>query len=180
MLNFLPQNNKKKIILEYLSRILIMLLIFLFFAVVLLISLFIPSIIFSKYKNQTVKNQLESIKITNINENQDPIELIKKINTMIGILSGGNTVSLLMSNTIQKIISLKNKDIEILSISISDNSTSSEKIIINGIAKTRDGLTLFDKDLKNDGLFYSVDLPISNLIKNTNAQFTITLIYNKK
>ncbi len=180
MLSFLPQNNRKKVIAEYLSRVFVIFLVFLFSSAVILIFLFIPSAIFSKYKNQTVNNQLESIKVADRSKNQDPTELIKKINAMVGMLSNEKTASILMSDMIQKIISLKNKNIQISSISISKDNSASEKIIISGVAKTRDDLTMFDNDLKNDDSFYSVDLPISDLIKNTDAQFTITLVYNKK
>ena len=180
MLNFLPQKNKKKIIIEYFTRLLIALLTFLLFAVVLLMFLFIPSAIFSKYKNNTVKNQLSSINIADANKGQDQIDLIKRVNAMVGILSNKKTENIPMTDMIQKVILLKNDNIKVLSISISEYGTSSEKIIVNGVAKTRDDLTMFDKNLINNGSFYSVDLPVSNLIKNIDAQFTITLVYNKK
>jgi len=180
MLSFLPQNNRKVIIKEYLSRVFVVFLQFLSVSVVVLIFLFVPSAIFSKYKNKTVNNQLESIKAESMNKNQDPTELIKKINAMVSILFDDKSSTIPMTDMIEKIISLKNKNIQISNISISKNEKGSENITLSGVAKTRDDLTDFNNSLKSDGFFASVDLPISALIKNTNAQFSIKLVYNKK
>ena len=180
MLNFLTPDNRRAVIKEYLSRDLVVLLVSLSLAVIVLIFLFIPSAIFSKYNNKTVNNQLESSRGASMSKSQDPTELIKKINTMVGILSDSKSSPILMSDMITKIISLKNKGILISNISISKDNKGTENISISGVAKTRDNLTEFNNDLKNDGTFSTVDLPISALIKNTNAQFSIKLVYNKK
>lgn len=180
MLSFLPLTNRKRVITEYLSRVNIVLLAFILLAVIILIILFVPSAIYSKYKNATVSNQFLITKANNPNDIQNPIELIKKLNSMITILSSQKGISILMSDMVQKILSIKNKNIQLTNISISKDNDTIEKIVLSGVAKTRDDLTQFNNDLKNDGSFASVDLPITALIKNTDAQFTVTLTYNKK
>jgi hypothetical protein len=167
-------------IIEYFSRVLVMFSWFFLLAAILLIFLFVPSAVFSKYKYGTVKYQFEYIKAAGFIKGEDPIQLIRRVNIMTDILSNKGVSPILMSDIIVKIISLKSRDIKILSISISSDSLTSGKIRVDGIANTRDALTLFDKDLKGDGLFSNVDLPVSNLIKNTDAPFSITLTYNKK
>src|SRR5690349_8660857 len=149
MLSFLPQNNRKVIITEYLSRIFIVFLNFSFIGLIILIALFVPSSIFSKYKSATVKNQLETVKIASSQESQDPVELIKKINAMVSILSKEDTTPILMSDMIQKIVDLKNKDIKITAINIAKDLSGMERISVSGVGKTRDSLTTFNKDLKD-------------------------------
>lgn len=177
MLNFLPQRNKKQVAEEYFLRDMIFFLVVVFLSLFLLVILFIPSAIYSKYKNNTIKNQLEMMENTK-GSNTDTVALVKKLNEMAGVLSKDNSAT--ASDLIEKILSLKKGNISISSFSINDSATDSKTIVINGISKTRDDLTAFNKALISDGTFYSVDLPISDLIKNSDEDFSITLIYKLK
>jgi hypothetical protein len=175
MLNFLPQKNKNQVIYEYLLRITIFLSLFIFVSSLILISLFLPSFFYTKLKDTSINNQLELAKQKNLNNGVDPIVFIKNVNRLSVALSDNSTVQ--YSDIIDKVMSLKNKDIKILSISISeDNSSGGKKVLINGIANTRDSLTLFDKDIRVDGFFNTVVFPISNFIKSTNSEFSATLV----
>jgi len=180
MLNYLQQKNKKQIILEYLLRVSVFLLSSIFITSLILIILFLPSFFFSKYKNDTVNNQLGSITTESSNVKDDPILTIKNTNKLVTGLSQDNASPITYSGIVNKIISLKNKDIKILSISIKSNpdNTSNRLVQITGVANTRDSLTLFEKDIKNDGFFSSVNFPVSNFIKSTDSEFTATLITN--
>jgi len=176
MLNFLQQKNKKQIIFEYLLRVSIYLLLFIFVSTIILISFFIPSFFFTKYKNDTVTSQLLSIKQKNSNLSEDPIVFIKKINNLAPVLSN-NVSPLTYSDIVSKIVSLKNNDIKILSITITkETNTGGKRIILGGVANTRDSLTLFNKDLESDGFFNQVTFPVSNFIKSLDAEFSATLI----
>src|SRR5258706_823201 len=121
MLNFLPQNNRKRIITEYLLRIVLFVFIFIAIACLFLIALFLPSVFFSTYKNQTIHQQLESVTTLDKNNSEDPIKLIKNINTMVRVFLRGQGNSLSTSEIIKKVVSLKNKDIQITNISLSEN-----------------------------------------------------------
>jgi len=172
MLNFLPKNNRKTVAIEYFSRTLIIFLSSFFVSLLVLIILFIPSAIFSKYKYNSLTIQLNSIKATYQNTNEDPTALIKKINTLTRLLSvPDNFVS--NSDVIKKIVALKSDNIKIISFSIM-KADSVRKISISGTALSRDDLTLFDKNLKKDGFFSNVNLPISDLIKD-GSDFNITM-----
>ena len=177
MLNFLPQENKNKIVREYILRVAIFLMLFVFIASIILISLFAPSFFFAKYKDDTVKTQLEMAKQKNSGKIQDPILFIKNVNRLSVALSDNSGPTASYSDIISKIVSLKNKDIKITSISISeDNATTNKRITIDGVANTRDSLTTYEKDLKVDGFFGNVIFPVSDYIKSTNSEFTATLI----
>ncbi len=180
MLNFLPDKNKKNIILEYILRTFVFLFSFILIALLLLTFLFVPSAFFSKYKNKTVTDQLQSVKMINSTQGIDAVALIKKLNGIVKVLSNNNQKNIAASDLIHKIITLKSSSIKIYSISIANDDPNQEKIILTGVADTRDDLTAFDTHLVSDGIFASVDLPVANLIKNTDADFTITLVYNKK
>lgn len=181
MLNFLPQKNKKQIIFEYLLRITVFLLLFIFGSSLILISLFFPSFFFVKYKNDTVNSQLELVKQKNISKGEDPIVSINNVNILSVALAGDANSALSYSEIIKKIVSLKNDGIKISSIAISkENSTGIKNVLINGIADTRDSLSLYENNIKTDGYFDSVIFPVSNFIKSSNAEFSITLTYRNK
>lgn len=50
------------------------------------------------------------------------------------------------------------------------------QIVLSGVAETRDDLSLFRDNLENDPRFSSVELPLSSLVKDIDAAFSVTLI----
>ncbi|MCX6717151.1 MAG: hypothetical protein NTU76_00555 [Candidatus Taylorbacteria bacterium] len=180
MLNFLTQNIKNKVINEYSLRIVVVLLIMVFIVCVFLISLFLPSFFMSIYKNSAVDDQYKMMLSNTKEDSINSIEIVKENNSLISVLSSGTqNISTSTSEFIEKIFLLKNQNIKISSISVS-NKTNEVKIIIGGISKTRDGLTLFNKALKNSHYFDEIILPVVNLLKSTDIEFSITLIYKQK
>jgi hypothetical protein len=177
MLHFLPQKNRKQIFLEYGTRFLILLFVFIFIAGIFLIVLFSPSFIFSTYKDQTVKNQLASAGILQQSNDNDPMRIIKNANALLPVLSDEDASGMLTSDLIQKIVSLKNQNVHIQSIAMTDISGASKTFVITGTADTRDDLTAYDNSLSIDGTFSHIDLPVSDLIADADNQFTITLMY---
>ena len=92
-------------------------------------------------------------------------------------LSSNEVKNMTYNDIVNKIVSLKNKDIKIFSIDITEGDAITDKeITIKGIANTRDSLTLFEKDIKTDGFFSNVLFPVSNFIKNSDSEFSATLI----
>jgi len=178
MLNFLLEKNKKKIVTEYFFRVFIYFLMFSLFVLVLLISLFLPSNFHSKYKNMNVSQQLLLIKGEVGENSEDPMGIIEEINKFSKVFTFEEDMTS-FSEIVEKIVLLKNKNIKLSEFSIVEDKEESIKIIIRGISKTRESLTSFDKELKNGGYFQSVELPVSDLIKNIDSDFTITLIYKK-
>ena len=181
MLNFLLEKNKKLVTIEYFLRVAIYFFLFTFFSLIILISLFLPSIFYSKYQNNNISSQLLSIKGKVGEKSENPIETIKGINKFTEVFINENeTNKVQFSHIIDKIISLKNKNIKISSFSVSKDINDNIKIVLNGVSGFRDSLTSFDRDLKKDGYFKSVELPVSYLIRNIDADFTMTLIYKKQ
>lgn len=181
MLNFLPQKNKNQIIFEYIFRVFSVFLIFSLISSLMLSALFIPSYFFVNLKNDNFKNQLQLIKEKTAYKGEDPILYIKNVNRLSVALSDDIKTDIKYSDLISKIVDLKNKNIQISSINITnDEKTINKKILLGGNAITRDGLTLYEKELKTDGFFDSVIFPVSNFLQSENSQFSATLIYQYK
>lgn len=177
MLNFVLNKDKKEILSEYFLRVFIYFFVFLLFAFVILFSLFMPSVFYSEYKKDTIGQQLNLMRKEISKNDSDPIEIIKKVNLLSNVLTDIKINQ--FSHIIDDIILLKNTGIKINSISIVDYDKNTIKITISGLSKTRNNLTNFDKELKKSGFFQSVDLPVSNLIKNIDADFSMILISKK-
>ncbi len=177
MLNFITKNNRRKIALEYFSRFSIIFLIFIFFIVIILTTLFIPSTISSRYKDENLTNQLTSIENIYKNKGEDPTKLIRQINALSAALSNKDTIT--MSDIVEKVISLKTNDIKISSMGIVNGDALSKQITVSGISNNRDALTLFAKNIKSDGLFSDINFPVSDLIRD-NSTFSITMTLNPK
>ena len=175
MLNFLSQKNRKPIIYEYLYRIAVCFLTFVFLSAVLLIILFVPSFFFAKYKSDTIKTQFESIQQKNIDQKTDPTKLIRDVNKLSIIFSNEAGSQVTSGDIIAKIISLKNKNIKISSMTITEKDDGGREISLAGTANTRDDLTTFAGNIKTDGFFKSLTFPLSDFIKSVNSEFTATL-----
>lgn len=174
MLHFLPKENKKKVVTEYILRNAIFLFIFTAISVCVLIFLFLPSMFFSQLRSQTISNQLKSVEQTGTINSKDTVTLIKNINITVKALSDQMSY-IPLSSVIQGIIFLKNNDIKISGISITVNADNTKNVTITGSSNTRDSLTLFNQNLRADDSFSNVTLPISTFIKDTNISFTMTL-----
>ncbi len=181
MLNFLTQNIKNKVINEYSLRLVVVLLIMILIVVTFLIILFLPSLFISTYKSIAINDQYKTTMSNIKKDSLNSIEIVKEKNNLISALSHNNSkdISTSTSELIEKIFLLKNENIKISSISIS-NTLEEVKLIIGGISKTREGLTLFNKALKNSQYFDKIILPVVNLLKGTDIEFNITLIYKQK
>ena len=180
MFNFLPQINKKEVISEYLMRFFSLLLLFVFLSILVLISFFSPAFFLAKYKGDVISSQLATVKQQNVDKTTDPILFIKNVNRLLVSMSDSGNSNISDAYIINKIIKLKNKDIKVLSLDIKTDSNYNRTIVLGGVANTRDSLTLFEKDIKTDGFFDSVIFPVSNFIKSSDSQFSVTLTYKNK
>jgi len=180
MLNFLPQNNKKKVVREYLYRFSSLFFLFLFFVLIILFSFFVPSYFFVTYKNAAVSDQLALSILESKNKKVDITATISDTNGLIRILSSEDTSLTVRSEILKKLLNDKQKQISLTSLNFLNNDDGSMNVEISGIAETREDLINFEKNLKNDSSFSNIDSPVSDLLKSINADFSVTLKYSKK
>ena len=57
-----------------------------------------------------------------------------------------------------------------------NDATKGKKVTVLGIAPSRELLLLFRRALEDDVAFKKVDLPISNFVKGSNIEFSLSLI----
>jgi hypothetical protein len=144
--------------------------------VLLLIMSFIPTAIYSKYKNRTVDAQLGLVKSTQTTDEKETSLIVTKLNGLADVLSRDSD-QISSIGLVDKILSLKNSNISLVSLSILEGENGLRKITVSGISRSRDDLTRFNKNLISDGSFGNIDLPVSNLIKNSDLNFTMTMTH---
>lgn len=75
---------------------------------------------------------------------------------------------------VAEVISQKTAGIKIENISY-ENSVKGKTVKVQGIARSREQLLLFRRALEESGAFKEVDLPISNFVKGSNIQFSLSM-----
>lgn len=180
MFNLLPDNLKNKVKSEYRLNFLIMILLFIIILQISSLIFLFPSWLISMNKENEIMTQAERVnkslldsKIININAKVDSINsTLKIINSTIEYPK--------FKPFIDSIIFQKIKDISISEFDYSSNNDITGKIILAGIATTREALVLFVSKLEQTKLFDKVDLPISNFTKNKDIDFSINMTILKK
>jgi hypothetical protein len=179
MLNFLPEQLRKSVKREYLLRVLSIFLGFLFFAGIILIALFVPSQALYLYKDAVVSNELSMMKSVEAISKDDPVRAIRSANDIIKS-TDLNIQTVRISDLVLSALKIKGSGVSVTDISVSTNDPLSKFVIsVGGISKSRDGLISFVKDLKDGGMFSSVDLPVSDLVKSTDVDFSLKLYVKK-
>ena len=177
MINLIPNEERKKMIKDLYFRFVVVA----FFAIgtsVLAASIsLLPSYFFSSIKADLANTKLDTQKKEPAPVvEQTTLGVVKDLNGKISLIERAQKNKYLVSNRfISEILTQKMSDIKITEMSYESN-TEKGKLIIKGTAPSRNRLLSFRKKLEEDRNFSKVDLPISNFIKDSDIQFSITLI----
>lgn len=174
MFTLLPEQNKKSLFKEY--RIRLFAVIFLFLTAFCLIStaLLFPSYISLYFERGVLED--ESARITaEIKEKNEKgiVETLARINhTLVAVKPSESNVL-----TVTKLILDKlPQGISIDRFVYTRGDGADSSLSIQGIAGTRSELITFSRDLEKQPVFTKVDLPISNLAKQSEVPFTLTVL----
>lgn len=177
MLELLPKNQKKALKREYFLRVLAVALLMLSAVGAPSLVSLSPSYFLSLEKEKIVAKQFAEIEksrkiIMDDKEFQSDIKNLKEVIDLLKPFE--KTISI--GDFIANIVSNKNYEIKIYSITANYYKKDKYQIIVNGNAINRDMLKSFVENLKGSNLFENVNLPISNFTKITDIDFGITLI----
>lgn len=175
MPNLLPEEEKKKLFNDYSRRIASASLISLTIVVIIAAILLAPSYYLSVSKLEDEKNNLATLEQSlSYRESRNTEEELKKTEDMIEVIS-----TYLQNGSPEydfgaSLQALPN-GVAVLSLSWRSVSATESEITISGLAQSRDSLLSFSKNLEKIKGFLKVDLPISNLAKETGAPFVVTV-----
>jgi Tfp pilus assembly protein PilN len=176
MFNLLPEPEKKQILNEYSTRRLDVALFFLFIiGLISVISIF-PSFVLSSVKVTDSKRNIDAIKNSSILKEADQLnsQLSQANQKLLALRPPKQEIS--MSTIFQAVIADKSTNVRLSSFLLQNGTgATGDKVIVRGVARTREDLSAFVSQLKKDPLFTNVDLPVSSFAKDQNADFSITI-----
>lgn len=81
----------------------------------------------------------------------------------------------LFTESLRKFVAAGSSGVRVQSISF-ERAKEGNKMVVSGVASTRDSLLAFARALEESGSFKEVDLPVSSLARSSNIDFTIEII----
>ncbi len=175
MANLLPQKERGRFELEYRLRLLIVSLLFLMVTFTVGVIFLLPSYFISKSKEESIMRQSDLLKKTiTLREGDISVKSLlstkQKINQLILIQKHTPQIEIMRA-----IIRNINSGVTVNAFYYIREKDTEGEIKITGKANSRTKLLSFSNRLKKEGIFKRVDLPVSNLAKDSNIAFSITL-----
>jgi Tfp pilus assembly protein PilN len=175
MRNLLPEKNKRENHLEYRLRLVILYLVWIFVSIFIFLVFLIPCYIISLSREAEFAQKSEKVSgsVAAKGAADSKAKLNKSQNEVVTIeaLDGQSVVR----GIIDTILSYKTAGIQLIGFTIGRLQNGQRQVSITGNSKDRESLVTFSKQLSMEKLFTSVNLPVSNLSKDSNIGFSITL-----
>lgn len=193
MLNILPTEEKKKILVEYRLRLGVVSVFALGALVFSSLILLAPSYMLAVVKHNSISEELSALELKQSNAGQEKEVGVqirdenKKIDLFLkglkpdlqvrptadgGLGDTGGRLS--PPQAIMSILGIKGDAVKIQGFTY-DASALQERFVVTGVAADREGLAHFVEILKKDPTFTKVELPISSYVKSSNIDFSIVV-----
>ena len=177
MINLIPNEEKKKMFKDFYFRLATLVF------VLLSVSIFVGSIsMLPSYFSSSVEKgffeerlALQNFEAAN-STGQNMSITVEDLKNRLNLIERETDNNFLSERVINKIISKRIEGIKINEISYQLGSSGEEKINVNGNALSREILLSFRLSFEKDQSFSKVDLPISNFVKGSDIEFSLTLI----
>jgi hypothetical protein len=178
MINLIPNEEKKRSRRSFYVRLLVIFFFMISITIFIASVAILPSYVLSSAKKIAANYKLESQKKEPIPPiNKETLATIHDLDEKLILIEKSEKNKYEVSKkVIDEIIKQKMYDIEVTLISYRDDPQNGKGVEIHGVAPSRERLLLFRQALQEDPSFQSVDLPISNFVKGSNIQFSLSLM----
>ncbi len=175
MFNVLPDILKKEIAAEYRFRLITTVCFFVLCIQIAIVVLLLPPWMFTFYKEKDAQGQISFLQQSPDSQNAEALKNVisstnHKINIIHTTLVYPEIVPLL-----NNVLLYKNEKVRINNFHYTTDGAGKVSVVVGGIATTRESLVSFVKKLQDSGMYSSVDLPVSNLAKDKDIEFRMTL-----
>jgi hypothetical protein len=178
MINLLPPHAQKKVQIEYWIRVCSVWIFLLGVACIIVGSLLVPSLVLVQSQLKVYSGEYQNASSQNdLYENLEQ-EVRVANDTAAHLVSSDKNV--LFSSLISEVEEVADRTVLIKSISLSRTKELVESIQISGEAVSRSALVEFRDELESSPLFISAALPLSNLAKDKDVPFSITIVINNE
>jgi Tfp pilus assembly protein PilN len=176
MINLLPISEIKRTTSEYHMRLVITSLMMLVLLTMVAIISLAPSYLLASHKREIVQQELAKLgdNSASLQEQKDLEAVVKQTESAIQLLSLDKQGLLVSQDVMRKISWYGTDSIKITGIYY-DVKNDGQSVSLKGFAANRKSLTDFADMLKRDPLFSGASLPISDLVKDKDINFTIMI-----
>lgn len=176
MFTLLSTQHKKYMMRQYRLRLATVIALLASAALIFSIVLLIPSHVTLRAETNrlNIENEIQAKEIKMQNA-KGLVQTLDEIKSMSSLVSIEETEIFL---ALKLVLDAKSPDISITSINYARGAKSKSKLSLSGTASSRSDLIEFSRKLGGEKLFSSIDLPISNLAKETDVKFGLTVIGN--
>jgi hypothetical protein len=185
MINLIPNTERKQMVRSFYHKLAVLFFIMCSISVFIFFVALLPSYFLSSVKNSAIDSKLDTQSSEPVPlPDQQTLSVIQDLDNKLGIVENSQNDKFIVSEkVINAIIVKKMPNIKITEISYENNplkaqegSAMGKKVVIKGVAPSREVLLLFRQALEDGANFKQVDLPVSNFIKGSNIQFHLGLI----
>jgi hypothetical protein len=170
MFNLLLQKEKKSVYREYTLRLLSVIFLA-FFAVMFIGAIFLlPSYVRLRLEERA--HAAEILNIKKIDTDQELAVLLADAKIKISGLSTEKKIS--SKTVIENIVAARGNGIVLNGIEYVHEGKEIH-IRVSGISERRENLVAFSKELERDPIFNTVDVPVSNFVKDRDIEFSFEI-----
>lgn len=174
MFTLLPEQHKKKLWKQYRMRLVSFFCFFVTAVFLIAIGFLFPSYLSLSLDKNTLSSDVSDLESKiSIKNSKGLKETLDQIKTTLSLVKPDETSIL---NSIQIILKQMPGGISVQSINYIRGQGAPSSITISGIASERDNLISFTKQLQKELSFTNVTLPVSNLAKEFNVPFSLTIL----
>ncbi len=176
MFNLLPEKEKKELFREYRLRRGILWLSVAFLLGVLFCIFLIPSFLISSSKGDEVERRIESVRQSTIFEETDVLN--QRLTTAsLKIKTFENfSISPPIHDVFEKVTEMRGSDIRIRGLQYrKSEDPRAAMILVAGVARDRNSLRDFVKELEQHENFARVNLPVASFAREQNLDFSLEI-----
>jgi hypothetical protein len=174
MINLLPPHARKQVQVEYWIRVCSVWVSLMGLACIIIGLLLTPSLILVQSQLNLYDNEYQNASAQN-NVYESLEESVHLANTISMQLMSSNSEAL-FSDLLFEVEKIARRSVVLDSIAFTGTEALVESIQLSGEALSRSLLVQFRDDLEESPFFESVELPLSNLAKDKDVPFNITII----
>lgn len=178
MINLIPNSEKKKKMRDFYYRLFVVFIATLGFGALVGVVSVLPTFFLSSVEKKLALAELAAQQNDPVGEaDQNITATMEDLNKKLSTAESARKSKYAISDTIlNQIIVRKMSDIKITKISYENSEQAGKKVSISGRAPSRERLLSFRRALEDSTAFKAVDLPISNFVKGSNIEFSLSLI----
>lgn len=177
MINLIPNEEKKKMARGFYLRFWAVFFFMLGTCSLLAAFAISPSYLLASFREKLINESLAVQKNDPLPEvNQRALLVAEDLNSKLNIIDQARKKKFVVSErVISELVLNKMADIKIRQIFYEVTPAGEKRVKIQGTAPSRERLVVFRRALEDSLAWQKIDLPISNFVRGSNIEFTLTL-----